>query len=123
MRPGGGGCDRGLARIDARFCPKGAIRLSPGFQPREPAKPHRALQGRKTDWSEERLKRVLVLAHLSTNEYRLALSEIERNDRVLRRPSGGSPGVWFLGLKPQAESCSPFGPRKPRSKPKQTKLS
>jgi hypothetical protein len=69
-------------------CPEGAPGLSPGFQPWEtPTPQRRALKGRKKT---------------TINPTPFALKSGALTGR-------GAVGVRFPGLKPRAESCSPFG--------------
>jgi hypothetical protein len=80
------------------FCPEGATGLSLGFQPQEPIKENPRPKGA--------VEAVPLSLYDCPNSCR---------PRNTFRPYRAGP-IWdaFLGLKPQAESCRPFGAEEPR---------
>src|ERR1700683_744533 len=92
-----------------RACPEGATRLSPGFQPWEPnTLERRALKGRQI----ESTYNAEVGSNCSPSQLPFTFCATDGGDihPVSFRPFRAS--HLFLGspgLKPWAESCSPFG--------------
>jgi hypothetical protein len=76
------------------LCPEGAVGLSPGFQPWEPTPKRRALKGRQIERTNH------------TNAGCRCNMSIARSSRPFRAKRFID---WFPGLKPWAESSSPFG--------------
>ena len=109
-------------------CPEGATRLSArGFNPGNRPKPHRALKGRHIDWPSSVKKTMYsppVSACTSTGDWsRFGGARSGGMERVLRCPfRARRRGGRFLGLKPQAESYSPFGAPEPRSNPENQRI-
>jgi hypothetical protein len=84
-----------VLRLDRTLCPEGTIGLSLGFQPQGHAHPRRALKGRQD----------FLFDCLFGDPHSL-------RERFCRPFRAGRLFDRYLGLKPQAQSCSPFGTKR-----------
>src|SRR5580658_3081168 len=85
---------RHAAQEAAGYTPKGDLGLSPGFQPWEPIPKRRALKGRQIERTKHTKGRY----------------DCNMSNCLLLSPFQGEPFILgFPGLKPWAESSSPFG--------------
>ena len=92
-----------------------------GFNPGEPGPPRRTQKGCKVDRPENRAKErncPILMARASMHEHRFRFeSETGTVELGFLSPFQGAPlgGGCLQGLKPQAESWSPFGARNAKS--------
>jgi hypothetical protein len=80
----------GFENVDRYLCPEGTIGLSLGFQPQDTF-----TIGPRPEGAAENLLRIPL--------------GIQGGNAFYRHLQGGRPFYPYPGLKPRAESCSPFG--------------